>query len=169
MTRLCHHSSLFRLIIVSAAFLPFSIGKPCVGRSVPSHFGEQLVGQLERQCCLPGNRKGCDPTNLGQSGCRDVNILLGNCFRGPWKTMECTDATCHDAGPEDRCTLTWRNVRHNQCKGTGLKTTVGCPENQWQCKIDMLAYTVANAPRSRKRVCMTGNSTICQYDYAVCD
>ena len=147
----------------------FSVARPCLGIPVGPQIGQTLVGQIPNRCCLPGNRKGCAPGNLGQSGCVDINQQFPNCFSTEWRIMPCTSAKCETAGPEDRCALINRLVRHNRCRAVGRKTTIGCPVNQWQCEIDFKHYGLADAPVSAQMVCFIGLSTICQFNYAMCD
>lgn len=128
-----------------------------------------LVGQSYKKCCKPGNRVGCDPKNLGQSGCVNINRVYPSCFAATLRTMPCTSAICVDSGPEDKCTVINRTIRHNRCRALGRLTTVGCPEDHWQCAIEMLAYTEPRAPASVVMVCLQDQSTICTYAYSVCD
>jgi hypothetical protein len=130
---------------------------------------QSYVGQVTRKCCLPGRRWGCDPQNFQQTGCVHIEKVFPKCQAGQLVTMGCTSAVCQEAGSEDVCDMGIRTVGMNRCRPLGTKTTVGCPPDHWQCNIRLYSYTLEDAPQTDAFVCNLGSSTICQYDYSVCD
>lgn len=136
---------------------------------MPVEIRKCLVGQVERQCCLPGRRWGCSPENFGQTGCIHIREGIPQCQAETKKTMKCTSAACQAGGPEDVCDLRVRMVGVNQCQPTGRITTVGCEPDHWQCQVEMTHYTSPNAPLRVALVCHLATSTICNFDYSACD
>ncbi len=128
----------------------------------------KIVGVVDGKCCLPGRRWGCDPQNFSQSGCTRILRPL-NCQGRRWMTMKCTSASCVPSNPEHKCEVDIRTVRHNQCRPTGHSTTVGCPEEQWQCEVNMRGYTNSANPSSDKLVCDDDIATLCGNNYSACD
>jgi hypothetical protein len=128
-----------------------------------------LVGAIEGKCCKPGRRWGCDPRNFGQSGCTPIENTILNCQPRAWLAMACTSAVCLSSNPEHVCSVDYWTVGRNVCHPTGERTTVGCPADQWQCKVEMLDYTHEQAPKTDVLVCRYDVSTICDYSYNDCD
>lgn len=126
------------------------------------------VGLIEGRCCRPGRRWGCDPANFKQSGCTRIGAAL-NCERRNWATMVCSKAECIHSNPEHACEINIRTVRHNRCRPTGNATTVGCPEEHWQCEVLMRRYTNPGNPASDVIVCDMDVSTPCAANYSQCD
>jgi hypothetical protein len=126
------------------------------------------VGVVVGKCCQMGRRWGCDPTNFGQSGCTKIGNPV-NCERRRWATMKCTSAECHRSNTEHRCEVDIKTVRHNRCRTTGLTSTVGCPEEHWQCQVEMRPHTIPTNPKSDVIVCDEKVSTLCGTDFAPCD
>jgi hypothetical protein len=132
-------------------------------------FLHSYVGQVARKCCLPGRRWGCDPQNFQQTGCVHIDTAFPECQAAPMVTVPCTSAVCQDAGSEDVCDMRIRTVGMNRCQPLGTKTTVGCPPDHWQCNIRLYRYTLNDAPKTDVFVCNQSSSTICAYQYSVCD
>jgi hypothetical protein len=128
-----------------------------------------FVGQLQRRCCRPGRRYGCDPQNFQQTGCVHIDQQIPSCYASQMVRMRCTGATCEAAGIEDVCDVRLRTVGQNRCRPLGTRTTVGCPPDHWQCNIQLYRYTLADAPQVDVMVCELGTSTICGYSYSACD
>jgi hypothetical protein len=133
----------------------------------PEHL-ERSVGTVYRRCCLPGRRKGCAPYNFGQPGCTSIrqNVF---CSLGAIQIMECSSATCDMASMEEKCEFNVRMVPQNRCKPLGYVTTEGCPVDQWQCKIQLMPYTLPEAPVIQTLVCDPVDSSICEHKYSVCE
>lgn len=127
---------------------------------------QQVVGQIRGSCCLMGRRWGCDPHNFQQQSCVPLDVYP-ICKRLPPKVMACTGSRCRKTGNEDQCNLMTRIVSHNICHPEGRLTTVGCPEDEFQCKITIFPYTSATAPTSSRSVCHR-TSTMCPYTYSAC-
>ena len=138
----------------------------------PAQMSEQIlrshVGVIEARCCRPGRRWGCDPVNFQQSGCTKI-LRPMNCRNGNWVTMQCTSADCRRSNAEHKCEVDIKIVRHNRCRPTGHATTVGCPEEQWQCEVEMQPYTNPSNPKSAAIVCDESISTLCGINYSPCD
>ncbi len=115
-------------------------------RPLDWHARQQLVGAIDGKCCKPGRRWGCDPKVFNQSGCTSIAVPLDNCQARGWLAMQCSAATCATSNPEHTCSVDYRVVGRNVCHPTGDRTTIGCPADQWQCKIDMIDYTHKGAP-----------------------
>ena len=126
------------------------------------------VGAVYRRCCLPGRRKGCAPYNFGQPGCTSIRQNLF-CSPGPIHIMECSSATCDMASMEETCEFNVRMAPQNRCKPLGFVTTEGCPTDQWQCKIQLMPYTLPEAPTVQVMVCDPVDSSICEHKYSVCE
>ncbi len=154
-------------LILLGTWLQIAHGRATV--TLDSQECQQRVGVLEAKCCLPGRRWGCDPENFGQSACTPIDTPLTNChFRG-WLTMACRSAVCRASQPEHLCSVDLRRVGRNVCHPTGERTTLGCPADQWQCKVEMIDYTHRNSPMVDVLVCRYAISTICDHDYSDCD
>lgn len=129
---------------------------------------ETMVGAIDGKCCKAGRRWGCDPTNFQQSGCTRIGQQM-TCRRQTWATMKCTSAECVRSNVEHQCEVDIRTVRHNMCRPTGDTTTVGCPEEHWQCEVEMKPYTNPDNPKSDVIVCDKKVSTLCGINYSPCD
>jgi hypothetical protein len=136
---------------------------------VPPHMLSAYVGVVEGKCCTPGRRWGCDPQNFNQSGCVPIGAAHQPCTATPRVTMQCTNASCTAAGPEDRCEVNIQRVTQNQCQPTGRMDTQGCPRNQWQCHVNLQSYLLPTAPSKDVLVCDRDVSTICPYTFNVCE
>ena len=130
---------------------------------------QQRVGAVDGKCCKPGRHFGCNPSLFNQSGCTPIAIPLTNCQPNGWLAMQCSSATCVASNPEHTCSVDYRLVGRNVCHPTGERTTLGCPQDQWQCKIDMIEYTQKSAPKVEVLVCRYDVSTICDHNYSDCD
>ena len=127
---------------------------------------DQVVGQISGHCCRFGQRWGCDPINFRQSGCVPVDVIP-LCQKRAKKVMSCTASYCRTTSAEDTCTLITRNVAHNVCRPEGRLTTVGCPVDEYQCKITIFRYTDPTAPISVRSVCAK-SSTLCPFKFSRC-
>jgi hypothetical protein len=130
---------------------------------------QRYVGGIRGKHCRPGRRWGCDPQNFGQSGCTPIDNPIVSCRARGWLEMACTPATCERSNPEHLCSVDYETVGRNVCHPTGERTTHGCPEDQWQCKVEMIDHTHENAPTADVLVCRYDVSTICDHDYSDCD
>lgn len=137
-------------------------------QQMDEHTLNKRVGAIEGKCCLSGRRWGCDPENFQQSGCTRIGGPM-HCERRRWETMKCTSAKCQKSNTEHKCEVDIKTVRHNRCRPTGHATTVGCPEQHWQCEVEMRLYTNPNNPPSDVIVCDEKISTLCGTDYQPCD
>jgi len=129
---------------------------------------ERPVGAVYRRCCMPGRRKGCATYNFNQPGCTSIRQSL-YCTPAPIQIMECSSATCDMASMEETCEFNVRMVPQNRCKPMGYVTTEGCPIDQWQCKIQLMPYTLPEAPVIQTLVCDPVDSSICEHKYSVCE
>ena len=160
-------SPLAGILVLSGALL--QLGHRQASLPLSPQECQQRVGVLEAKCCQPGRRWGCDPENFGQSGCTPIDAPLTNCYVRGWLTMACRSAACRASQPEHLCSVDFRRVGRNVCHPTGERTTLGCPADQWQCKIEMIDYTHKDAPMVDVLVCRYNISTICDHDYSDCD
>ncbi len=136
---------------------------------IPPENLTRAVGTVQRKCCKPGRRMGCDPANFRQTGCVSISRRQLNCVGRGWLAMPCTTASCVQSNPEHRCSVDIHTVRKNACRPTGESTTVDCPDDQWQCKVDMIEYTHDDNPEVDVLICDHAASTICAHNYSECD
>jgi hypothetical protein len=162
------HTLLVTLVLGSTSLLAISPPLWTPAHRDPQRL-QSYVGQVARKCCKPGRRWGCAPENFQQTGCVHIEQQYPNCYASRLYTMKCTAASCESAGSEDVCNIVLRTVALNQCRPLGTKTTVGCPPDHWQCAIEKLDYTRDGAPQRDVYVCNLDSSTICQFDYSMCD
>ena len=141
--------------------LPFS---PCNPAQM-----ELKVGSVQGSCCQPGRRWGCEPRNFEQSGCAPILGPAIRCTSRDWTVVRCSSATCTKTNPEHTCEVDIRRVAQNRCRPTGNRTTVGCPDEQWQCEILKRDYTESNSPTVDVLVCDLELSTPCGVKYSHCD
>jgi hypothetical protein len=164
---------LFRALTVTALASALSLvadPRLLASSNANGDLSARYIGQVQRKCCRPGRRWGCDPANFNQSGCVHINQIPFNCHSRPMATMVCSGASCESAGVEDVCDLRLRSVGLNRCLPLGTRTTVGCPPDHWQCHIQLFRYTLPDAPRRDVMVCELSTSTICgSTTYSACD
>lgn len=153
------------LLLVELVNTPVTL---CLSQPLSDDQQRLVVGTVLSHCCLPGRRWGCDPENFQQSGCKPIQGSKMKCVELEWFTMRCSGAICKYTSPEDICIATLKLVPHNRCYPTGKLTTVGCPENQWQCEVLMKDYLKPDAPKDIILVC-DDTSTLCRFSYSRCD
>lgn len=156
--------------LAALAIAPWSplAARPTTEESISPQLLVKRVGRVANKCCLPGRRWGCDPANLSQSGCKSIRFPLVDCQGTSAVTMKCTGAVCQTASSEDYCEHDFVTVGHNQCRPTGMSTTVGCPADEWQCLVIRTAYWTPGAPQSDVYICDDAQSTICTHNYSDC-
>ncbi len=141
--------------------LPFS---PCSSEQM-----QMVVGSVQGKCCQPGRRWGCAPRNFEQSGCVPILGAAIRCTSRDWTVVRCSPANCTKTNPEHSCEVDIRRVAQNRCRPTGNRTTVGCPDEQWQCEILKKDYTERHSPTVDVLVCDLELSTPCGAKYSHCD
>ena len=130
---------------------------------------EIVVGSIPGKCCQPGRRWGCSPRNFNQSACRPIIGTVIQCTGRDWATVRCSSARCVTTNPEHECEVDIRRVAQNRCRPTGNRTTVGCPEEHWQCEVLRKDYTDDDSPTVDVLVCDLEISTPCSATYSHCD
>ncbi len=137
---------------------------PCLSEDL-----NQIVGSIQGKCCQPGRRWGCAPSNFSQSGCTPIQGAGTRCISREWTTMRCTSARCITTNPEHECEVDIRRVPQNRCRPTGNRTTVGCPEEEWQCEVLRQDYSDKDSPKIEVLVCDFEVATPCATQYNHCD